>query len=140
MNVFAILILMIFLHIVDDFYLQGILAKLKQKSTWQNSSETESYKDLCDKDHIAALIIHSISWSTVILLPILFIYKLNPPLVIYILYFVNIIVHAIIDHLKANLKAINLCQDQCVHLIQIVLTWLIWLLVVYIKSIGFMVG
>ena len=31
----AILFLMIFLHIIDDFCLQGIMASMKQKSWWQ---------------------------------------------------------------------------------------------------------
>ena len=30
-----ILFAMIFAHIVDDFYLQGILAKMKQKDWWE---------------------------------------------------------------------------------------------------------
>ena len=34
---YIILIIMIFLHIVDDFYLQGVLAKFKQKDWWKEN-------------------------------------------------------------------------------------------------------
>lgn len=37
----------------------------------------------------------------------------------------NLIIHFIIDHLKANVHILNLIQDQLIHLIQIVLTWII---------------
>ena len=40
-----ILFAMIFCHIVDDYYLQGILASMKQKAWWQKQeSYCEKYK------------------------------------------------------------------------------------------------
>jgi hypothetical protein len=36
---------------------------------------------------------------------------------------INWSIHAIVDDLKANKKAINLIQDQSIHLVQIILTW-----------------
>lgn len=119
MNIFIILLLMIFLHIVDDYYLQGILAKMKQKSWWEENAPDKKYK--CD--YIVALICHAFSWTFLIMLPWLFIYKFTPPYLYYILFILNWGVHAIIDDLKANKKKINLVIDQTLHLAQILVTW-----------------
>lgn len=43
---------------------------------------------------------------------------------LYLLLFVlNLVVHMITDSAKANWMKINLIADQCIHIIQIVLTW-----------------
>ena len=57
---------MIFAHIVDDYYLQGWLASAKQKKYWKENAPDELYK----YDYIMALIMHSMSWSFMIMLPI----------------------------------------------------------------------
>ena len=64
---FFVFIMMIFCHIIDDFYLQGILAKLKQKNWWKENAPDSLYKN----DYMAALIIHSLSWSIMITIPYL---------------------------------------------------------------------
>jgi hypothetical protein len=64
-----ILLSMLFMHIVDDYYLQGILASMKQKSWWQ---KLESYKDFYKYDYIVALIMHSFSWAFMVMMPIAF--------------------------------------------------------------------
>ena len=64
-NVFIILA-MIFCHIVDDYYLQGGLTSMKQKKWWQENAPQKLYK----YDYIVALIMHSMSWSFMIMLPI----------------------------------------------------------------------
>ena len=38
----------------------------------------------------------------------------------------NVIIHAFVDNLKANDKEINLAADQSIHLVQIVITWLVF--------------
>ena len=43
-NKIFILLLMIFLHIVDDYYLQGWLASAKQKSYWEQNAPDKLYK------------------------------------------------------------------------------------------------
>ena len=62
-----ILFSMIFLHIIDDYKLQGILASMKQKRWWREQKE---YKPFYKYDYIIALIDHSISWTFMIMLPI----------------------------------------------------------------------
>lgn len=121
MNNTFVLLLMIFLHIVDDYYLQGWLASAKQKEWWQANAPQELYR----RDYIWALIIHSFSWSFMVMLPIAF--KLNFEItIVYILLFLNnLIWHAVVDNLKANKKVINLWIDQIIHIIQIVITFLI---------------
>ena len=112
-----IILIMIFLHIVDDYYLQGILAQMKQKQFWKENAPDELYKD----DYICALITHSFSWTFMIMLPILITMgTTNIPFSI--VFVCNMIVHGATDHLKANVRVINLCQDQLIHLSQIITT------------------
>ena len=115
-----VLFTMIFCHIVDDYYLQGILANLKQKSWWRNQ---ESYNENYKYDYIIALIMHAFSWSFMIILPLILIGVNQYVIVISIA--INTIIHAFIDDLKANKKKINLVQDQAIHLLQILSTWFI---------------
>jgi hypothetical protein len=44
-----------------------------------------------------------------------------------IAYIANMIVHAFVDNLKANKFKINLVVDQSIHIIQIVVTWLVFI-------------
>lgn len=111
---------MCFCHIVDDYYLQGILASMKQKNWW---TKQESYEDKYKDDYIVALIMHAFSWSFVILIPFLLL-GLSPVFLVIALV-LNGTIHAFVDDLKANQKKINLVQDQSIHIGQIFLTWLI---------------
>ena len=118
-----ILFVMIFAHIVDDYYLQGILASLKQKTWWENQ---KSYKPMYKYDYIVALIMHAFSWSFMISLPILY---LGFTKSIVFLIILNTIIHGIVDDLKANKGKINLIVDQSIHIIQIVITWILLVLI-----------
>lgn len=118
-----ILFVMIFAHIVDDYYLQGILASLKQKSWWENQ---KSYKPMYKYDYIVALIMHAFSWSFMISLPILY-FGFTKWIAVAII--LNTIIHGIVDDLKANKHKINLIVDQSIHIVQIVVTWVLLVLI-----------
>ena len=118
-----ILFVMIFAHIVDDYYLQGILASLKQKSWWENQ---KNYKPMCKYDYIVALIMHAFSWSFMVSLPILYIGFTKWIAIAIIL---NTIIHGIVDDLKANKGKINLIVDQSIHIVQIIITWILMVLI-----------
>lgn len=112
---------MIFMHIVDDYCLQGILASMKQKVWWQENASEAMYRF----DYIVALLAHSFSWAFMIMLPIVVVYNGGINLHVYsIALLVNMIIHAFVDDLKANKKQINLVVDQSIHLVQILVTWL----------------
>ena len=122
----ALLIFMIFAHITDDYYLQGWLASAKTKIWWKKNSPNKLYS----KDYIMALFCHSLSWSIMVFLPIL-IYSLYNQIDLnwfYLVLPINLIIHAVIDDLKANKFKINLIIDQSIHFIQIFITWLIFVL------------
>lgn len=122
MKMILILLSMIFFHIVDDYYLQGWLASAKQKSWWEKNAPEKLYQN----DYIMALFMHSFSWSFMIMIPIiayLLIGGIELREWIVIPYFLNMSVHGIVDDLKANKRKINLIQDQCTHLVQILVTW-----------------
>jgi hypothetical protein len=127
MKLITLLLFMIFCHILDDYYLQGCLASMKQRSWWENNYPDIKYKN----DYIIALIEHSFSWTFTIHIPVLlyhnFIYLDIDTFVLVILFIVNIIIHAIVDNAKANLLKINLIQDQLIHIIQILITWIIYI-------------
>lgn len=110
---------MIFCHIVDDYYLQGWLASAKQKSWWEKNAPDKLYK----YDYLVALFMHSFSWTFMIMLvPTIYVLLFGgiwSPIV----FIANLIIHMIVDDMKANKKKINLIQDQSIHMIQIFATW-----------------
>ncbi|WP_324825200.1 hypothetical protein [Sinanaerobacter sp. ZZT-01] len=114
-----VLLTMIFLHIVDDFYLQGWLAKGKQKEWWQINAPQPMYQ----YDYLCALGVHAFSWTFMIMFPIIVVFKFRLNLIFLIFFIINCAIHFIIDHLKANAKMINLMQDQAMHLLQLIITY-----------------
>lgn len=114
-----LLLTMIFCHIIDDYYLQGWFASAKQKMWWEKNAPDELYK----YDYIAALFMHSFSWTFMIMLvPTIYVLLVGgiwSPVV----FVANLVIHMIVDDMKANKKKINLIQDQSIHMIQIFATW-----------------
>ena len=119
MKAWLILFSMIFCHIVDDYYLQGVLAKMKQRSWWEENAPQEKYKN----DYKIALSMHAFSWSFMIMIPYIFIGANQ--YAVFIAVMINTVIHAFIDDLKANKKKINLIQDQQMHFFQIVFSWIL---------------
>ena len=116
---------MFFCHIVDDFSLQGKFSFLKQKSWWVKACNDdglnyEKYKN----DYRMALFEHSLEWSIAIMLPVIFLLNVNGWLLLGCVV-VNTIIHYIVDDAKANQLRLNLIQDQLLHFIQIVITFLL---------------
>lgn len=125
MSKIFILLFMIMMHIVDDYYLQGILAKMKQKSWWEENAPNELYK----KDYLMALFMHSFSWAFSIMLPLAIYFNFQISISFLIIFLCNVILHMFIDDLKANKKSINLIQDQTYHLLQIWITYMLFITV-----------
>ena len=123
MNICFIILLMIFCHIVDDYYLQGWLASAKQKKYWEENAPAKLYRF----DYIWALIMHSFSWTFMIMLPIAFTMSFQINVLFVVVFVANMIVHAITDNEKANRFTINLWIDQITHLSQIAMTAIILL-------------
>lgn len=118
-----VLLIMVQMHIIDDYCLQGKLASFKQKIWWQQNYPDAKYR----YDYLMALILHAFSWTFMTMLPV-FVYRIllgNLPLWCYGIFLINWAVHGIVDHLKANKLVINLIVDQSIHLIQIAVTWTI---------------
>ena len=123
MNLFIILA-MIFCHIVDDYYLQGWLASAKQKKWWEENAPQKLY----NHDYIMALIMHSMSWSFMIMLPIAISMSYNVSMLFVIVFILNAVIHALVDNLKANKLQISLITDQLIHLSQIFVTATIFII------------
>lgn len=115
---------MMFCHIVDDYYLQGILANMKQKSWWKNQ---ENYNGYYKFDYIVGLLMHSLSWAFMVMLPIALYLHFQIDWVFGLTFVINAITHCVIDDLKANKKAINLVLDQSAHIIQICATYAVFM-------------
>lgn len=123
-----VLLIMIYLHILDDFVLQNCLAKLKQKDHW-----TDIVKDhpLYKYDYIMALIAHATEWTTTVSIPIFISFFIKPvdtflKVIFLIIYVITIALHAHIDNRKANVKDINLIIDQFLHVIQTIGLWFVF--------------
>lgn len=118
-----VLFAMLFCHIVDDYYLQGILAQMKQKRWWDNNADDYKYRN----DYKMALAEHAFSWAFMVSLPIVACYfllgKTELLFLVAIFTMLNTAIHAYIDNQKANKLKINLIQDQTIHFAQIGVTW-----------------
>jgi hypothetical protein len=112
----VILVLMLLGHLVADYTLQGWLADGKQESWWKKVCGGE-IPDKYKNDYIAALYCHALYWSIFVCTPFYASSGFLPAILL------NTMVHAIVDDLKANQKAINLVQDQLIHLGQILVTF-----------------
>ena len=123
MSKWFVYLLMIFCHIIDDYNLQGWLASAKQKEWWKKNAPEKLY----EKDYLMALIVHSLSWAFMIMLPIAIYYGFSVGIGYAIVMIVNTFAHAAVDDLKANKKKINLWVDQAFHLIQIAVTYVIFM-------------
>lgn len=120
-----IFIFMIFCHIIDDFVLQApCLSNLKQKSWWKKNAPDDMYKN----DYKVALIIHSLSWSFMIMLPIAIYYKFDIHISFLVQMIGNAILHGFVDDIKANKYKITLYTDQMLHIVQIIFTFVRFLI------------
>lgn len=127
-NIVVCFMLMVFMHIVDDFYLQGILAKLKQKSFWEENAPSTLYK----YDYIIALAEHAFSWCICIHIPMFAVWYMcgGFSLVAFIVNFIaQTAIHAVVDNLKANKLKINLIEDQLLHIVQISFTLALYMVI-----------
>lgn len=114
-----ILLLMILMHIIDDFVFQPqSLSYLKQKSWWEKNYPQKKYED----DYRVALFLHALSWSIMVHLPIIFTMIVSE-LWLTVSIVANLAVHMWIDNLKANKGMLSLFQDQAIHIIQVTVTW-----------------
>ena len=128
MSIWFILAAMIFLHIIDDYVLQApCLCDLKQRSFWEKNAPHKMYKN----DYLWALLMHGLSWSFMIMLPIAIVLKFNVNINFFLMFIINAVFHAGIDDLKANKFRINLWQDQLTHIGQIVITLVLYILEVF---------
>jgi hypothetical protein len=126
-----VLLLMFLFGIIDDFVLQPVyLSKLKQKRYWIKECENNNLDiSKYDTDYITALLIHGLSWSIMIHIPLMFLGGVRDDFFLLLSVLLNTVIHAIIDDLKANKLKINLDVDQCLHWLQIVITWIVLLLI-----------
>lgn len=128
--IFLVFLAMIFFGIVDDFYLQGKLCNLKQKKYWEDNYPDDKYVG----DYKCALIIHSFSWSFMVMLPQFFYIWYLPlteesvdvmSIIIGLIIVLNSIIHYLIDDAKTNKLTIDLYTDQFLHLFQILFSWIL---------------
>lgn len=68
-------------------------------------------------DYLCALLCHSLLWSIVTFIPLMFVVNSRT---FTVLIMTNVVIHALVDHLKCNKEMINLCVDQLIHLVQVV--------------------
>lgn len=124
-----LLVLMIFMHLISDFTLQGILAQFKQKKYWKENYPDEKYAN----DWKISLFLHSLWWSISIILPpmIFMICFMGFPtevrdcisVMLFIGIWINTAIHMFVDDLKCNKLRINLVVDQLIHMVQIIATF-----------------
>lgn len=134
-----ILFLMLLMHYIEDFHLQGCLANLKQKKWWEkqiSNNDMHSHyaleHSIYKNDYKMSLFAHSIENALFVMLPLIidmliseFTHYLQNTWILFIPSTILICVsHYLIDDSKANEMKINLVQDQLYHLCIIFLIFL----------------
>ena len=109
------------LHLLADYTLQGCLADLKQLTWWHNRVYPTAWRKY-RHDYKAGLACHALMWSLMTFLPLMLVLS---PERFSVTVLLNAGIHLAIDDLKTNKKALNLCEDQIAHFLQIVVTILI---------------
>lgn len=120
-KILVLFVLMYICHYLADFVFQGQIALYKQRKWWRDNYNKKMYKN----DWLISLFIHSITWTLAILLPGLLMGLLTNPIIFIILFILNTLFHAYIDHLKCNMLCINLVRDQLYHMLQIIISFFI---------------
>lgn len=123
---YLILFSMLFLHLIADYNLQGILAQFKQKKWWKENYPQAQYKN----DWRIALVEHSFMWSFLVYLPLLGYMGVTSGWneagwLFSALVGFNTVIHAMVDNEKANKGTFNLIEDQLVHFVQIWASWML---------------
>lgn len=133
MSKIVFLLFLIAMHIFADYNLQGWLASAKQKEYWKKELHMDERRfdnSIYANDYKCALLTHCIQWAFhLMFIVLLYSYIIYNTCNIFYFLFVlvwNIYCHYIVDDKKANDLSINLIQDQLIHLLQIIFTWLIF--------------
>ena len=116
-----VLLCMFYLHLIDDYVLQGILAQLKQRDFWK------PYGKKYQADYVVALLEHGFMNAFLVHIPI-YIWLCRNEFALAFTILLSTISHSIVDDAKANDKTINLIQDQVAHLFWIMAVWVGYLL------------
>ena len=102
-NIFLMVwLIIVAIHVLYDFNQGEHVATMKQKDWWKEHYPAKLYRH----DYIIVLILHGLLWSVC-----------NGFILFFIIF--NAMLHTLVDHAKANIKCINLLQDQLLHLIQL---------------------
>ena len=118
---YLLLPLMILCHIIEDFHIQGVMADMKQASFWR------SYGEKYANDWKPVIILHGMEWAILTSMPCLVMSWFDIPLWFVLVIVAMGLLHAYIDHLKANVGKINLITDQTLHMSQIMIIYLAYL-------------
>lgn len=134
-----ILLLMLLMHYIEDFHLQGCMTNLKQKKWWEKEVSENLFHSKYDdnrhrkllllysrykNDYKMGLFAHSIENALFVMLPLIidlliseFTHHLQNTWILFIPSTLLILIsHYLIDNKKANEMKINLIQDQLYHL------------------------
>ena len=122
-----ILLSMMFCNIVSNFYVQGSLTQIKQKSWWEDICSVEPR---FQNDYKAALIIQSFLWCFFIHIPLIlhirYCHWTYNEKIFLIVFVADWIIHTIIDDFKCNKHKLNLVFSQSLYLMQVIITWILY--------------
>lgn len=130
MRIFMFL-LMVLIHMIVDFNLQGHLSTWKQRSWWEKNYPDKLYEN----DWKICLNLHAFEWGIAIMMPYFVRALFFSPIpatktdevmvALSLVAIVNSKIHAYIDDKKCNKKSINLTLDQTYHILQLLVTAMI---------------
>ena len=135
MTALYLFILCLWCHVLDDYWLQGCMAKLKQRDWWRGQLTEEMVKrgtrledTIYRHDYIAALAMHAAQWAVSIMVPLIIVRPWEAGFYV-VAWLINAPLHALVDDLKANRHLVSLVNDQLFHVLQVectVMAWAFW--------------
>ena len=124
-------LLMVLLHFIADFTLQGWFASGKQQMWWREQCADEDNMEFERRwkkyrnDYKCAMIEHGLYWTLITFAPLIF-FTASSWWALALFVIGHTAIHAWIDDRKANKLEINLIQDQIFHFIQIAVTAIVY--------------
>jgi hypothetical protein len=119
MSIEFVFVWTLFMHVLDDYGLQGVWHSMKQK-TWVGNEDELKHPPVLGA--IPALLCHALSWSFMTMLPLAYYYHFNVNIFFVLFFFANTCWHAIIQNNKPYAKGVSFVTEQAFHIVQILVT------------------
>jgi hypothetical protein len=117
-------------HFIDEFVLQPVrFSSAKTRSGYKRTYEeryARSLPDNCSQDHYAVIVLHSIMWSLLVMVPIVVAQGYMVNMTCLAVMGGSAILHSCIDYLRLGTRHLNLWQEHLCYALQIIFIFVLY--------------